>query len=90
MAVFRVENPIEGVRARMNDSRLFERGKERVYIYSKADKLVDWEWVEASARDAEKQRWGIRLEEFRGSKHVAHAVGDKERYWKIVSDTLQS
>lgn len=89
MTIFNVENPIQRVRDRLNDIRLFKAEGERVYIYSRADQLVPWEWVETSAENAKGEGWKVRLEEFKGSKHVAHAVVDKERYWKIVSDTLQ-
>jgi hypothetical protein len=89
MTIFNVENPIQRVRDRLNDTRLFKAEGERVYIYSRADQLVPWKWVETSAENATGKGWRVRLEEFKGSKHVAHAVVDKERYWKIVSDTLQ-
>lgn len=89
--LFGVENPIQVVRDRLNDTRLYKVGEdeERVYIYSKTDQLVPWDSVESSANEAEKKGWEIKLEMFQGSKHVAHAVVDKERYWKTVSDTLR-
>lgn len=88
MAVTGTENPIEGVRQRLNDPSLFEDRAKRVYVYSKSDLMVPWDWVEASARQAEQRGWETGLEGFKGSKHVAHAVVDKERYWKIVANTL--
>ena len=88
MALPGTENPVEVVRDRLNDTRLFQPRGGRVYVYSKADQLVPWDWVESSAKEAEQKGWEVRLEEFKGSKHVAHAVVDKERYWKIVQDTL--
>lgn len=88
MALSGVENPIEGVRQRLNDTALLKEGGERVYVYSKTDQLVPWEWVEASARQAAQRGWQTRLEEFKGSKHVAHAVVDKERYWKLIGNSL--
>lgn len=89
MIVCNVENPVEGTRQRLNDPQLFETAKsERVYIYSKEDQMVPWDWVEASARLAEKKGWNTKLELFKGSKHVAHAALDKERYWAIVRQTI--
>lgn len=89
MVLFGVENPIQVVRDRLNDTNLLKVGGERVYIYSKTDQLVPWDSVESSAKEAKEKGWGVGLEMFQGSKHVAHAVVNKERYWKIVSDTLR-
>jgi hypothetical protein len=83
MALLGVENPIDGVRDRINDPSLFKKGG-RVYIYSKEDEMVPWEWVLANARLAEKRGWAVEKEEFKGSKHVAHAVVDRDRYWSII------
>lgn len=88
MGVFGVENPIEVIRQQLNDPKLFEPKTERVYIYSQTDQMVPYDWVESSAAQAKQRGWSVRMEEFKGSKHVAHAVVDKERYWQTVKDTL--
>lgn len=88
MALLGVENPIDGVRDRINDPSLFKKGG-RVYIYSKEDEMVPWEWVLANARLAEKRGWAVEQEEFKGSKHVAHAVVDRDRYWSIIKRAVE-
>lgn len=89
MGVMGVENPIDGVRDRINDTTLFRPGK-RVYVYSREDEMVPWEWVEANAGLAEKRGWSVQKERFEGSKHVAHAIVDKERYWSIIKKAVET
>lgn len=74
---------------------------ERAYIYSEEDKLIPWRDVETHAAEAEgglrggsssseekgagEQQERVKLEKFMGSGHVAHAMADAERYWRIVT-----
>lgn len=87
MALSGAENPIDGVRDKINDPTLFKPGK-RVYVYSKEDQMVPWVWVEANASLAERRGWEVEKELFKGSKHVAHAMIDKERYWTILKRAI--
>jgi hypothetical protein len=45
--------------------------------------------VLANARLAEKRGWAVEQEEFKGSKHVAHAVVDRDRYWSIIKRAVE-
>jgi len=58
----------------------------RAYVYSKEDRLVDWNAVERHAAEAERSGYRTRLELFAGTPHVAHSRGDEGRYWGIVRD----
>jgi hypothetical protein len=82
-----IDTPVADSRNKINDTTLFRPG-QRVYIYSKEDQLVPWQWVEANAESAEKKGWEVKKELFAGSKHVAHTVADKERYWQIVKGAV--
>lgn len=84
-----IDNPMADARNKINDTALFRPG-QRVYIYCKEDQLVPWEWVEANAESAEKKGWEVKKELFAGSKHVAHAMTDKERYWQIVKGAVSA
>jgi hypothetical protein len=61
----------------------------RTYIYSEDDEMVDWHDVEAHAAEAAKLGCNVRLEKFVGSKHVAHARLDPDRYWNAVKETWE-
>ncbi|AEO71920.1 uncharacterized protein THITE_2124813 [Thermothielavioides terrestris NRRL 8126] len=61
----------------------------RTYIYGPGDKLVDWRDVEAHADEAARRGFKVRKEVFVGSEHVAHAVVDPERYWRVVRETWE-
>lgn len=59
----------------------------RVYVYSRADRLVDWRDVEEHAARAREGGFEeVRLEEFEGTAHVAHVRGDEGRYWGVVRE----
>ncbi|KAK5078220.1 hypothetical protein LTR64_003373 [Lithohypha guttulata] len=90
-----IEGSMTGLRRKLNDSAgsFMQEGLKRVYIYSDTDELVPWTHVEAHAQEAkevlrsnrgEEAAKLVQLEKFVGSKHVAHAVMDGERYWNIV------
>ncbi|KAM3069419.1 hypothetical protein ACMFMF_008636 [Clarireedia jacksonii] len=82
--VTRSEKFIDKIRNGLNDTRLFDLGVERLYIYSMADKLVPWEAVEEHAKDAEGLGVKVRTEKYRESGHCAHLLNDEKRYWSAV------
>ncbi|KEF53473.1 uncharacterized protein A1O9_10448 [Exophiala aquamarina CBS 119918] len=89
-SIFRTENVTLWLRRMLNDPQgAFMQGDlKRVYIYSKADRLVPWADVEAHARDAEAiiGPARVQLEDFITSRHVGHILVDGPRYWNIVVD----
>jgi hypothetical protein len=86
--VTRSEKFIDKIRNGLNDTRLFDVGVERLYVYSMADKLVPWEAVEEHAREAEGMGFKVRMEKYRESGHCAHLLNDEKRYWGAVVETL--
>ncbi|KAM0235212.1 hypothetical protein ACHAPO_006009 [Fusarium lateritium] len=64
-----------------------ERELRRSYIYSDTDDLVLHTDLETQASQAVELGFNVRMERFYGSKHVAHARHDDERYWRIVQRT---
>lgn len=86
------EGAMSSMRRRLNDPEgaFMQSRLRRTYIYSDTDQLVPWQHVEAHAQEARQilmQKLPapeaeelVRLEKFVGSKHVAHAVLDPERY----------
>ncbi|KAK6432254.1 hypothetical protein LTR95_011580, partial [Oleoguttula sp. CCFEE 5521] len=61
----------------------------RVYMYSDTDPIISPREVEAHASDAEAKGFVVRREIFKGSGHVAHALSESERYWRVVREVLQ-
>ncbi|KAI5854946.1 hypothetical protein BZA05DRAFT_393037 [Tricharina praecox] len=57
------------------------------YLYGTDDGVVSAEDVEAHAKMARRVGKAVRMERFEGTKHVNHAKGDEERYWKAVKRT---
>jgi hypothetical protein len=87
---FRLDGPITRLRKDLNNDKLYPKRASRVYIYSRNDKLVEWEVVEKHAEDAKKKGWKVKMEEFKESQHVAHLMADGERYWSDVEEVVSS
>ena len=76
----------------------------RTYIYSNRDQMIPWQCVVEHGSEAREAVAGalsratgdnghlqdvIRLEGFAGSAHVSHSTLDRERYWRLVRETLE-
>lgn len=70
----------------LTEKGLLPAGVPRLYLYSLADKMVDWKEIEAHARMAEENGASgkIELVRFERSEHVAHVREDAGRYWRSV------
>jgi len=82
---------VDKMRYALNDpqgSFVTETVKRRIYVYGKGDQMVPWTDVLAHAEEARRVlgKDKVQTEEFVGSKHVAHAVVDGERYWRLITD----
>ncbi|KAH8901200.1 hypothetical protein GQ53DRAFT_590306, partial [Thozetella sp. PMI_491] len=62
----------------------------RLYLYSKADKLVLWEDIEKSIAVAKEMAYNCLVERFEKSAHVSHASEDPERYWGAISNAWET
>lgn len=81
------QDPVTRAHQDLNDDELFGKGR-RTYVYSETDVMVPFKGIERHATEAERRRWDVREEKFVGGKHVAHAVVDPERYWRVVRESL--
>ena len=70
----------------LNDARVIDPKARRMYVASRSDEMILFEDVEAHVEVARKRGCRARLEKFVGSRHVAHAVVDGERYWRLVRE----
>jgi hypothetical protein len=75
---------VEQSRKVLNDNDFLTVSAPRVYIYSVADPMVDWHYVEEHAEEAERSGYKVEREKFLKSGHVAHLLTDEDRYWATV------
>ncbi|KAJ7064345.1 hypothetical protein C8F01DRAFT_42637 [Mycena amicta] len=59
----------------------------RLYIYSKADRVVPWTDVDAHAQRSERDGIDVRMVCFEDSPHVSHARLHPEEYWSAIQKT---
>ena len=89
--VTRAEDVITRLRRQLNDHKLFSPDVPRLYIYSKADRLVPYQDVKRHVEDARIKGYRASSEVlFEDSAHCAHAMAHKERYWAAVAELLES
>lgn len=82
--ILRVENVRERRRLDLNEAELFSPQAPRLYIYSKADKIIPWTGVEDHTDAARKA--GLRVEQlrFEETPHVGHIRQHASTYWEAV------
>ena len=73
----------------LNNNELIDPAARRLYVAAKSDDMISFEDIVAHAAVARERGCEVRLEEFVGSKHVAHAMADKGRYWRLVQETWE-
>lgn len=81
---------IEGLRLSLKNTDIFNVEAKRCYIYSVADNMVQWQFVEEHAEEAEKRGYDVQTEKFLESDHCSHLLIDPERYWGIVQNLWSS
>ncbi|RPA71442.1 hypothetical protein BJ508DRAFT_419920 [Ascobolus immersus RN42] len=62
------------------------KGVKRQFVYSETDEMVWYKDVEEHIAKEKEADLEVRVDKFEGSRHVAHAKGEPERYWKVVDD----
>jgi len=67
------------------DPALLPSQVPRAYIYSKADKIVPYQYVEEMIALEKKEGRQVDTERYEDTPHVAHARGDEKRYWAAVT-----
>lgn len=88
--LFFLENFIQKARRLLNDPQTTTLGSKRCYIYSKEDKLIDWQHVEKHSVEAKRNGYKVSMDLFSGSAHVSHMRTDPERYWRVVQRVWKS
>ena len=83
-------NRLRTLCSQLNNPVLFKLVTPRVYLYSKADKMVDWEDVEAHADEAEAKGYKVQRVRFEKSPHVGHIMEDAEKYWNAIMGVWKS
>ncbi|KAL7944252.1 hypothetical protein V8C42DRAFT_326289 [Trichoderma barbatum] len=76
---------VKHLRAHLNDPAVLGTS-ERLYLYSKADRVVRWEDVEAHIEDAKTQQ-GLCVQgvAFHGSPHCALVRDHGDKYWQTIT-----
>ena len=82
------DNVIDRIRRTLNDPALISTEAPRLYVFSKQDDMVSWQAVSMHAENARKCGYNATTAEFHGSKHVAHAVKDPQRYWALTHNLV--
>jgi hypothetical protein len=85
----RSENKMVVMSRELNDPGIFNNVVPRVYLYSKADQMVDWTEVEDHADQAASKGWSVEKVRFEKSPHVGHILEDGERYWGAVMNAWE-
>lgn len=80
----RRENKMVVLCREMNDERAFDRSVPRIYLYSRADKMVGCEEVEEHAAIARRKGWTVTMVRFEKSAHCGHVREDEGRYWDAI------
>lgn len=77
-------NVVERSRMDLNTTSLMDVNTPRLYIYSEADDMVEWQFVEEHIEEAEKLGYVVDREKFLDSGHCGHLMIDPMRYWAAV------
>ena len=79
------ETIVDTARKGLNDPELFPTHAVRLYIYSTADEIIQWQDVEAHAKEAEAKGYKVQKVKYLESGHAAHLLHDENRYWIAVT-----
>lgn len=78
------DDMVEQARKQLNSKDLFDVDAPRVYIYSTADDMVDWRFVEEHGEEAKKLGYTIDREKYIETGHAGHMLVDEKRYWTTI------
>ncbi|KAI0125189.1 hypothetical protein BJ170DRAFT_492811 [Xylariales sp. AK1849] len=73
----------------INDPGLEDKRAERLYLYSKADAIIQWEAVEEHAAEAKGKGYQVGLETFADTPHVGHMRKHPEKYWGAIKEAWE-
>ena len=84
------ETIVDTVRKGLNDPDLFPTHAIRLYVYSSADEIIQWQDVEAHAGEAQAKGYNVQKVKYLDSGHTAHLLHDENRYWSAVTGLWDS
>jgi len=76
---------VDKARVDLNRESLFDIETPRLYIYSVADQMVAWEFVEKHSEEAEATGYKVYKKKYLDSGHCVHLMKDEKLYWGSVS-----
>jgi hypothetical protein len=77
-------NSVRELRLQLNDSQIFGSEALRMYLYSKADRMVDFADVQLHMADARKLGYKVESVMFATSAHCSLPREDAARYWLAI------
>jgi chromosome condensin MukBEF complex kleisin-like MukF subunit len=81
------KNVITMTRKRLLDPKLWYLEAPRCYLYSEADKLIDWRDVHSHVEESLEEKIPTREIRFEDTDHVDHSRSKHLVYWSAVLDT---
>ena len=78
------KDPVEKARADLNAKSLMDVDTPRLYVYSEADDMVAWQFVEEHIEEAKTLGYTVDREKYLESGHCGHMMSDEKRYWQAV------
>ena len=86
LSITRSQTILDRLREGLNDPELFPTDAARLYVYSMADQLIQWQDVEAHAKEAGTRGYSIHMLKYLDTAHIAHMLSDGKRYWTAVTE----
>jgi hypothetical protein len=84
----RREDKVNRLRRRLNDPQRFHPSAPRLYLYSKADELVEHKAVAAHAEEARKKGYKVTEQVSINAAHCGIVRDEPERYWRAVQEHI--
>lgn len=81
----RKDDRVAQTRKDLNDETLFDINTPRLYIYSSADPMVAWQFVEDHMEEAQNIGYPVSKEKFVESGHCMHLLQNEGRYWGAIT-----
>ena len=72
------------MREQLNSELFMDRSVPRLYLYSIADKLIDYRSVEAHMADAAARGYDVESKRWDDSEHVSHMRVHPVEYWETI------
>jgi len=81
---FGVMSSVKNLRVQLNDPALFGSHTRRLYLYSAADRMVNFEDVQSHMEAAREQNYQVESILFERAQHCALIMEDSAKYWAAI------